>query len=63
MWKEREKKKGEKECQRIIENKVGLEGAKAISEMLKVNKQLALLELGSKGEEKTLTRKEKKKNE
>ena len=44
----------------MTENKIGVEGAKAVSEMLKVNTKLTTLGLGSEEERKEKLKKERK---
>ena len=48
----RKKEREEREKERLTENKIGDEGAKAMSEMLKVNSTLTTLDLGGEEERK-----------
>ena len=58
--KEKETEKEERRKRRMTGNKIGDEGAKAMSEMLKVNTTLTTLNLGCEEERKEREEKEKK---
>lgn len=57
---EKEKIKRKKEEEWMTDNEIGIEGSKAMSEMLRVNKTLATLNLSSEEEGKQENKKRKK---
>ena len=61
---EKRERDGERRKRRMTENEIGDEGAKAMSEMMKVNSTLTSLNLGSEEERRERKkRKKRKKNE